>query len=373
MPRLAPLLLAALLSAACHSPTTEENDGGGASPDASLPEPGDAGPDAAGADAAPSPDAGERTDSGDPADAALFDAADPGDTGTPEPGPDAGADAGLDPACELEATGAGWVAFASRREGQYDLHLVRADGSCQRALTSDPSDELYPAWSSDGSRLAYVTTAGGKLAIHLLDPATGVDAPLELGTLGATSPAFSPDGTWLAFEGRVAGSTRGDIYKIAVAGGIPIPLTAVADADSEGGPSWSPDGQTVYFVSNKGGPYEIWSVKADGTGAARLSTGSKILGKPAVAPDGRTLVFSRLAASGNSAELAQIDVATKAITPLASAEESEPAFDSTGTRLVVSSWRFGTLDLVLLSMPGATNPLRLTNDIFTDGAPAFRP
>ncbi|MBI5544327.1 MAG: PD40 domain-containing protein [Deltaproteobacteria bacterium] len=306
-----------------------------------------AGPDASGQDAAGAPDAGLGA-----ADAAGVDAGDAG------PG-----------LCGLEVAGPRWLAYSSRRSGNYDLYLVRADGTCDRQLTSDPADDLYTSWAPSGRVLAYAS-ARGKLGIYLLDLQAGTESQLQVGDLQATSPAFSPDGMTIAFEGRSAGKAGSEIYSVSAQGGVPVKLTDNAAIDA--GPVWSADGSALYFVSNRGGTYEIWSMGATGAGPKALTNGAKILGRPAAAPDGATLVFARLSAK-NQSELATLTLADGKVNLLSSEEESEPSWEPGGGRIAVSSWRYGNPEIVLLDMPGGSSPVRVTNRTSTDGSPAFRP
>ena len=71
----------------------------------------------------------------------------------------------------------------------------------------------------------------------------------------ATTPRWSPDGARIAFT---AGAVRGDIYLVNAAGGTPRILVGGPAYDSL--PSWSADGELVYFTSNRGGSSEIWAI-----------------------------------------------------------------------------------------------------------------
>ena len=200
---------------------------------------------------------------------------------------------------------------------------------------------------------------------------TGAEHELDVGALVATSPAFSPDGTKLAFEAHLAGSTTSSIYRVPPGGGTPVELTPEAVPHSNGGPVFSPDGVTsIYFVSNRNGPYDVFAVPVGGGATVQVTTGSGILGKPAVSPDGRKLAFTRIA--GGSTEVVLYDLAAGTTTPLGIAGAAEPAFDPAGGRLAMSVFHgaFATIDLAPL--PGATST-RLTTGPGPDGTPAFAP
>src|SRR5512142_1971539 len=212
---------------------------------------------------------------------------DPGTDPGGDPGTDPGGDPGTDPdPCALDATGSPWLAFASRRTGDYEIWRARADGTCLAQVTSAPGPDLFPTWA--GSTMVFVSERGGTQGLWSHDLATGAEAPIDTAPLvAATAPAISPDGTQLAFEGRPAGARSSSVYLVPVAGGQVRSLEPAPGAGA--GPAWSPDGATVYFVSTRSGAYEIWAVPAAGGEATRVTTGSRIVGKPAVTADGAAL------------------------------------------------------------------------------------
>jgi TolB protein len=281
-----------------------------------------------------------------------------------------------DDPCAFATDGAPWVAFCSLAEGSWDVEVIRADGTCRRALGHDPAVDLHPSWTATGL-LAYDSTRAPGPGLWLHDLGAGTERRLDLGALGATSPAFSPDGATLAFEGRLPGSTDGSIYLVPAAGGAPVLLTPATPggttpaASGNGGPSFSPDGATVYFVSNRAGPYDVWRVPAAGGDAVRVTTGSGIIGKPAVSPDGRSLAYAR-AAPGSTTEVVLLDLESGQVTPFGGTGRSEPAFDPAGGRLALRVQYLLTTTIDLAPLDGSPG-LRLTTGPGPDGAPAFAP
>ena len=63
------------------------------------------------------------------------------------------------------ATSIGKIAFASYRDGNFDIYLMDADGGGQTRLTENPAEDFSPAWSPDGKRLALVSTRDGNAEI----------------------------------------------------------------------------------------------------------------------------------------------------------------------------------------------------------------
>jgi TolB protein len=272
--------------------------------------------------------------------------------------------------CARTTEGAPWLVFASRRSGSYDLLVARADGTCVAAITSGPAEDLHPSWGP-GDVVAFTSDRGGALRIWLHDLATGEDSQLAAGDLRATTPVFSPDGAWIAFEGSAAGATQSDVHVVAAEGGIPVAITSGGQDD--GGPAWSPDAMTLYFVSNRSGAHDVYSAPAAGGTATRMTTGSRIVGRPVVTPDGAALLYARTVSGSTATEIVRLDLATRAVTAVSSQDDSEPAIDPSGTLIALRSFRSGAANLFVASAANGANALAITDDAASDGAPAFAP
>ncbi len=269
--------------------------------------------------------------------------------------------------CALDTPGAAWLAFASHRTGDYEIWMARADGTCPAQVTHEPAADLFPTWA--GGRIVFESERGGVQGLWAHDLATGAETPIDTGDLAsATSPAFSPDGTRLAFEGRAAGATTSDVYVLAAAGGAPSALEAVPAGG--GGPAWASDGQTVYFVSVRTGSYDVWAVPAGGGDAVRVTTGSGIVGKPAVSADGASIVYARSIAGASGTEVVRQDLVTGSIAVVSSLDDSEPALSADGRLIAVRSFRAGHAD-VIVEAPDGSGAVFVTSDAPSDGAPAF--
>ena len=123
---------------------------------------------------------------------------------------------------------------------------MNADGSGARRVTDEEFEESEPAWSPDGSSIAYVQRSPGTSIRELWLVRPDGSERRSLTKLGgvAHAPAWSPDGKRLAFSANV-GNNRFDIYTIGLDGQDPQLVTSRDDSFE---PSWSPDGKTIVFA-----------------------------------------------------------------------------------------------------------------------------
>jgi len=149
-----------------------------------------------------------------------------------------------------------------------------------------------PAWSPDGTRLAFRVHAAGSGADIWTMNADG-SAPLNLtadhGGSNETSPSWSPVGLGRIAYARTSGGAS-TIWTMAVDGTDKRQLT-FGGADAE--PAWSPDGAVIAFQRSSAGIFgDLWFVSPDGSGARSLGQVPGIQSAPSWSPDGSLLAFT---------------------------------------------------------------------------------
>jgi hypothetical protein len=180
----------------------------------------------------------------------------------------------------------GRIAFATiRDDNSEEIYVMNADGSNQTRLTNNTVSDGDPAWSPDGTRIAFTSTRGGNSEIYVMWY-DGFDQ-MRLTTNGGEDPAWSPDGARIAF----ASARDAEIYAMNADGSDQTRLTTNTASDED--PAWSPDGARIAFVTNRDGNYdEIYVMNADGFDQTRLTTNTTRDNNPAWSPDGTRIAFA---------------------------------------------------------------------------------
>jgi hypothetical protein len=187
----------------------------------------------------------------------------------------------------------GKIAFASNRTGAYDIYAADPDGGALVDLTSTAGiDELDPAWSPDGRRVAFARDG----AIWIMDGSGGGQAQLTVGAPAGeidSGPAWSPSGSELAFGRRDSSGNTG-IWIVSVGTGTQQQVTArTGDVGQDRFPSWSPDGSTIAFQRDTRGQASRLALVSSAGGAVQIvDTGvASSNAHPAWSPDGTKIAI----------------------------------------------------------------------------------
>jgi Tol biopolymer transport system component len=133
------------------------------------------------------------------------------------------------------------------------------------------------------------STRGGSADIFAFDPGTPADfQPVVSSPAREYSPAYSPDGTRLAFATDRDGNA--EIYVADVDGQHVTRLTDTPATEDD--PSWTADGRRLVYMSNADGTVQIWSMSADGSDQRQLTRGAGLSQGPVVSPGGGRVAFT---------------------------------------------------------------------------------
>ena len=179
------------------------------------------------------------------------------------------------------------IAFASERDGNYEIYVMGSDGSNPRNLTNDSASDSSPVWSPDGRHIAFASERDGNYEIYVMGSDGSNPRNLTNDSAGDFFPSWSPDGRHIAFASERDGNY--EIYVMDSDGSDPRNLTKYPASDEF--PSWSPDGRHIAFVSDRDGNYEIYVMDSDGSNPRRLTNDSAPDSSPVWSPDGRHIAF----------------------------------------------------------------------------------
>jgi TolB protein len=175
-----------------------------------------------------------------------------------------------------------------------EIAVVDSDGSNHRFVTTGANLVLAPRLAPKGQQLAYVSYAGGKPNVRILNLGSPQERPLIAADAISFAPRYSPDGSKIVFSMMLGANS--DIYVVGANGGLPQRLTLAPGVDTD--PSFSPDGSKIVFESDRGGSQQLYTMNADGSGQRRISFGAGAYATPAWSPDGQWIAFTHRGPEG---------------------------------------------------------------------------
>jgi Periplasmic component of the Tol biopolymer transport system len=202
---------------------------------------------------------------------------------------------------EFNRDGSRIVFQSNRINNRNEIYSMKPDGTDITQLTNIAGGNQQPSYSPDGSKIVFSSRRTrpnnqGSTDLYVMnaDGSNQVGLGIATNTFAAENPTFNQDGTRIAyFAGRLTGSTNTqDIYTINPDGTIETRLTSAAGVDKQ--PAFSPDGSKIAFVSFRGGDPdgEIYVMNADGTNQTRLTDDTREDRNPTFTPDGTKITFN---------------------------------------------------------------------------------
>jgi Tol biopolymer transport system component len=243
--------------------------------------------------------------------------------------------------------------------------VIKPDGSGERPLMTGSARGHAPVLSPDGTRFAYINFSPATnevlLEIDNLQGTAPISASVYWGggvpLFRLDTPAWSPDGNWIAFVAQPGGAVTADLFRVSLAnpdGSNPAALEHLTNDDAaESWPAWSPDGQQIVYAADlsmvsPGGSTDlrIYHV-ADGQITDLTNDGAALIeSAPDWSPDGQWIVFQSKESGGTGTDIYRMTVGGTPEKIIDSdANDIQPRFSPDGQYLVFSSDRSGNWDV----------------------------
>lgn len=202
-----------------------------------------------------------------------------------------------------------WAIYAD-----YDIYTSKPDGTNIKKLTSSPGYDAEATVSPNGKKIVFTSERDGDLELYSMDK-NGKNVKRLTNEVGYDGGAFfSPDSKWIVYRGshpKTEEETRR--YKDLLAQHLIVPTTFevwVMKADGSGkrqvtklnaasfAPFFTPDGKRIIFCTNyfatdaRKRNFDLAMINVDGTGLERITFNETFDGFPMFSPDGKKLVFA---------------------------------------------------------------------------------
>lgn len=264
------------------------------------------------------------------------------------------------------------VIFYSGRGENKDVYILYPGEKEPRNLTNHPAQDLCPAASPDGGRIAFLSDRGGNMDIYSMaidgsDVSRLTDSPET-----EEHPEFTPDGKRILFI-RDFGE-RTEIWAMNVDGTEAVRLTGNKFRDER--PFMSPDGSKILFMSNRDGNYEIYTMAPDGGNQARLTDTTDLEIFPVWSHDGSKIAYSRkFRADGRMMGMVRVmnadGTGDHPITEVDTRDENA-MWSPDDSFILFQSVRDGNFEIYQAGADGS-GPIRLTDHPAWDGWASYLP
>lgn len=265
----------------------------------------------------------------------------------------------------------GRIAFTSDRDGVTSIWAMDPNGANVRRVLFSASHGEAPSWSADGRWIAFSSTQQGETGVWVTY--TGGNYPRYVTSDAPTEtegdPAWSPDGTTLAYTASNGQCGQQDLWIINSDATSAVNVTNTPSCDEQDwGPDWSPDGDHIAYASSRGGEAShVWVMEPDGANPVNLTPDMPGSDYPAWSPDGTQIAFSF---EGTIWVMGADGTNRRRLTE--GLHDSMPAWSPDGSQIAFAADRDGDWEIYLLDL-STEAVIQLTFNDDADHSPTWRP
>jgi len=262
------------------------------------------------------------------------------------------------------------VAYVSGEAGDLEINVVDRKGEVINRLTNIPGDDEAPLWSPDGQSLAFISNQDDNAEVYLMGAEGGRPTRITSKSADDRMGDWSPDGVWLIFVRGGSSEERG-LWLRNPDGVNLVHLTHENDFD----PAWSPDGKDIVFVRNTEGNSDLYlaSRLKDGTWQddvelTRLTQHQESDQDPAWSPDGDTIAFVSFREGNGEIYIMKPNGSKQLRLTTNEADDLDPVWSPSGDQMAFVSHLYGPGEIFIMDNDGG-NQRRLTNNNSEDHSP----
>ncbi len=259
----------------------------------------------------------------------------------------------------------GKILFTSDRSGSFQIYVMNADGTDQRRLTHGGDNDFSPAWSPDGTRIAFSSnraSAGFDDKLFLMDADGTNMRQLTTSSGDHVLPSWSPDGTQIAYTND--DSLDGRVIDV----DFTNPRKPSRSIGSGRGLQWSPDGTQIVFGFYERGvddDYDVWVMNADGANRRQLTHNTYNDLAPSWSPDGTQIAYSSRQDGDFEMFVMNADGTNVRQLTNNTFQDVSDGWSPDGTQILFTSHRDGDGEVYVMNTDG-TNVRQLTHNTAED-------
>ena len=261
------------------------------------------------------------------------------------------------------------IAMSCERNHKKEIYVMDFDGTNVKQVTQHHSIAFAPAWSPDGTKVAYSLFFKGRNNIKNIDL---YEYNFSSNTIRMLSnrkginsgAAYTPDGHKIALTMSFLGNP--DIFLFDPSVNSVARLTKSFGTDVD--PSWSPDGKSMAFVSSRSGMPMVYSMKADGSNVQRLTYAGRYNATPSWSPQNNKIAFAGWIEGRFDIFIMNPDGTNIERLTKDQGNNEDPNFSPDGGFIAFSSNRTGQANVYVMNVDG-TYVKRLTYGLGTCVAP----